>query len=156
MDVYEINRPLFSLPESHPAHRFLRAFITCRRDCVGREIVLPADKHDPVDQEWYSISDDRTWSFSALAYTFLSFNVELDGWLTDAPCLTEAEKGVLDKLPYLRTLLSECVAAAIGEKNTEILVMIEQVRGLLDLWETCITVRLEERKRGRRHGDASL
>jgi len=143
MHVFEINRPLFTLPESHPAHRFLRAFITCRSECVGREIVLPNDVHEAVDQEWYSTADDRTWTFSAFAYMFLSFDVRLDGWLTDAPHLTESEKGILDKLPYLRTLLTECRTAAVDDKNTEVATMVEQVRGLLDLWENCITARLE-------------
>ncbi len=143
MHVYSINYPLFRLPDSHPAHRFLRAFITCREQCVGREFVLPGDDHASVDQEWYSLADDRTWTFSAFAYTLLSFDVELDGWLTNAPHMTTSEAGVLDRLPYLRTLLGECEAAAVDNRNTEILAIIEQVRNLLDLWENCITTRLD-------------
>jgi hypothetical protein len=105
--------------------------------------VLPGDGHGPVDQEWYSSTDERTWTFSAFAYTFLSFDVELDGWLTGSPRLTESEKGVLEGLPYLRTLLNECETAAAAHKNNEIFDMIEQVRSLLRLWEHCITARLE-------------
>ncbi|MHC4399029.1 MAG: hypothetical protein ACYTG0_05045 [Planctomycetota bacterium] len=155
MHIYEINRPLFSLPDAHPAHRFLRAFIRCRRQCVGREIALPGDEHDALDQEWYSSTDDRTWTFSAFAYTFLSFDVELDGWLTDSPHLTETEKGVLDKLPYLRALLSECETAAVDDKNADILTMIEQVRSLFDLWENCITARLERTQDSKNSGQRS-
>ena len=87
--------------------------------------------------------DDRTWTFSAFAYTFLSFDVELDGWLTNAPHLTKTETRVLDKLPYLRTLLCECETAAVEGKNKDILTMICQVRNLLDLWENCIVARLK-------------
>jgi len=39
-------------------------------------------------------------------------HVELDGWLTNAPRMTESERDVMDQLPRVRTLLAECDAEA--------------------------------------------
>jgi len=77
-----------------------------------------------------------------LAYKYLSFDVELDGWLTDAPELTESERRYLSWLPVLRTLLAECEAQARVDGNQAILPLISRTRGLLDRWETCIVSRL--------------
>jgi hypothetical protein len=142
MHIYRVNRPLFSLPESHPAHRFLRQFIKCQQNCVGREIPYRGREHLAVDQEWFSATDKRMWHFSGLAYMYISFTVELDGWLTDAPAATESEKSTLENLPYLRTLLGECKEACLDNGNTTVLAMVEQVEEVLDLWEFCIEERL--------------
>jgi hypothetical protein len=36
--VLKRNKPIFGFPESHPARRFLEAFLECRSLCVGREL----------------------------------------------------------------------------------------------------------------------
>lgn len=139
--VYRRNRPIFELPESHAAHRFLRAFIKCRNDCVGKEIPWPEEEQLAVDQEWFSATDSRRWKFSGFAYTYLSFDIELDGWLNDSPTPTAGETSTIEKLPYLRSLLAECKSACIESGNTATLAMVAQVDELFDLWEDCIRVR---------------
>src|SRR5690606_5595631 len=131
-----LNREIFSLPESHPARRFLQAFMECRRDCVGKEA-----SDSPIDQEWQSLTDGKLWSYSAFAYRFLSFDIVLDGWLTLAPKRTANEQRWLSELPRWRTLLSECKHAAEFDENRAILPFIAQVLDMFALWERCILER---------------
>lgn len=137
MHVYRLNRPLFELPQSHPAHRFLRAFIECRQDCVGKEI-----ESDVFDQEWFSQTEDRAWSYSAFAYQYLAFDIVLDGWLRNAKHLTASEEQWLVCLPRWRVLLDECRTAAAGDGNHAVMGMIAQVLKMFDLWEECVRARL--------------
>jgi hypothetical protein len=139
MKVHKFNRPLFSLPKSHPARKFLEAFIQCGKECIGREIA--AVPEDEIDQKWFSQIDKREWRFSEFAYTYLSFDVVLDGWLNNDVEMTASERRVLDALPRLRTLLSECETTVREEHNIALLPLIFEVRHLLDLWEFCIIVR---------------
>ena len=142
--VRRMNRPLFALPEMHPARRFLVAFIECGRDCVGKEIPYRGREHLAVDQKWFSKTDLRVCSFSGFAYNYLSFTVELDGWLIGAPTATAEEIATMERLRYLRCLMSECKEACINDRNRAVLSMVEQVEQLLDLWETCIRERWRE------------
>ena len=139
--VYRANRPLFSLPETHPARRFLNAFMQVLEDCVGKEVPYEGYEHLAVDQEWFSATDLRTWKSSSFAYAYLSFTVELDGWLVNAAAPTDGERNVIERLPYLRLLVNECKEACIGEGNERVLVMALQVERLFDLWEACIRER---------------
>jgi hypothetical protein len=136
MQVEKLNQEILCLPESHPAHRFLRAFIECRRDCVGREA-----SNDSVDQKWFSERDGRLWSYSEFAYRFLSFDIVLDGWLTHAPRRTRNEEQWIAQLPRWRELLSECKEAAELDNNRAVLPIIAQVFGMFELWEECVVRR---------------
>ena len=136
MQIEMLNREILNLPESHPAHRFLRAFIECRDSCVGREASC-----DPVDQEWFSDTDGLVWSYSDFAYRYLAFDIVLDGWLTHAARRTPNEQHWLDQLPRWRQLLHECKIAAEGDKNDRILPIISKVLRVLALWEQCIVER---------------
>ena len=136
MQVEKLNQELLSLPESHIAHRFLRAFIECRRHCIGREA-----SNDPVDHEWFSECDGRLWSYSEFSYTFLSFDIVLDGWLTRAPTRTRNEEQWIAQLPRWRELLRECKSAAELDNNAAVLPIIAQVLGMFELWEECIVKR---------------
>lgn len=127
MHVFRLNRPLFEFPESHPAHQFLSAFIRCRVECVGRDAC-----DEPIDQEWFSASELRQRSFSDFAYAHLSFDIVLDGWLSNAQELTESEKQWLDQLPRFRVLLEECKSAAIEDGNSRILPLVQQVKDMLE------------------------
>jgi hypothetical protein len=144
MEIRKKNRRLFLMPFTHPARRFLEEFLACLDECVGREIGTPDNA--PLDQAWHSEVDGKRWTFSSFAYTFLAFDIELDGWLTDAPQLTESERNVITHLPYLRTLLLECEAAAHRERNDAMLPLIDRVQHLLDLWEDCILSRTASSK----------
>lgn len=144
MHVVRLNRPLFNLPQSHPAHRFLLAFIKCRKECVGRERDTRNAKQPPADQQWYSETDARFWTFSEFAYTALAFDVELDGWLEEAPTLTKTEKETLKHLPYLRALMEECQAAAHQDDNSPVLEMVSTVLEMLELWQVCIEARAKK------------
>lgn len=142
MRVYEDNRAIFLLPEWHPAHRFLREFILCREACVGRDIPSPPASDPPVDQEWYSPSERRTWTFSGFAYAYLAFDIVLDGWLDNSPHLTASEDGALRGLPHASQLLDECESACVREGNDEVRRMVGMVRQLFVLWEECIRARI--------------
>jgi hypothetical protein len=138
------NRPLLQLPDSHPARRFLDAFIKCLRH-VGREIPYRGRELEAIDQEWMSCIDNKKWKFSSFAYTYLSFTLELDGWLTDAPTLTHSERNVLRALPRFRVLMEECREACVKAGNSEVLTMSEDVLELLKLWEECINARIDHK-----------
>lgn len=144
MHVYRINQRLLQLPLEHPAIKFLRAFVACRDNCVGKEISWPKLGLVGVDQAWYSESERRMWRFSEFAYVFISFDVELDGWLNNPSTLTFSEKGTLRTLPRLRRLLSECESATSADNNKDVLEMVHEVQDLLDLWEECIRYRAQQ------------
>jgi hypothetical protein len=140
MQIRSINRPIFDLPESHPARMFLEEFIECRQECLGREIGSP--QREPVDQDWMSQRDGRPWSFSEFAYRNLAYDIELDGWLTSAPQLTDSERADLESLSNARPLLAECLSAATRDGNAAVSALVEKVLHLFDLWENCIRYRM--------------
>jgi hypothetical protein len=141
MQIERLNREILEWPANHPA-QFLEAFIACRGDCVGRELVFDNSERKPIDQKWESSTDGTTWTFSRFACTFLSFDLILDGWLSRAPTLTDSEKANLAQLPLLRRLMAECRAAAVSGGNAKILVLTNRVVEMLDLWERCTQYRL--------------
>lgn len=138
MHVFRLNKPIFDFAPEHPARRFLEAFVECRTKCVGREI-------DGVDQEWFSEADMRTHKFSSFAYEWLSFDIELDGWLHDAQEITDSEKRALHGIPQMERLMAECKAAALVDDNSEIVTMCEQVLHTVGLWTECINRRLQSK-----------
>jgi len=127
-----INQPVLALDDLHPAKKFLHAFIECRWNCVGREL---GQFEAPIDQEWKSASDGRVWTFSAFAYGVLSFDIELDGYLTSAPFPTESERWDLQNLPLHRSLMHECAQAARQSGNKDIIELTDEVLEMLSLWE---------------------
>ena len=137
----ELNRPILELDDSHPAKKFLEAFIGCLTDCVGQELGL--DGETPVDQAWTSSSDGRVWRFSGFAYEFLSFDILLDGFLDNAPSLTPSETWATGQLPLLRSMMDECAQAARQDGNNEILELTKKVQEMLNLWEQYLGFRKE-------------
>lgn len=135
MHVYELNKPIFQFAPDHPARQFLEAFVECRRTCVGREL-------DGVDQEWVSGVDGGTHRFSSFAYEWLSFDIELDGWLQQAPGITESEKRMLEAIPRIERFATECKAVAVADNNLEVIAMCDQVFRTTKLWTECIKRRL--------------
>ncbi|MHC2065978.1 hypothetical protein ACYFX5_00760 [Bremerella sp. T1] len=75
---------------------------------------------------------------------YISFTVELDGWLTDAPERTESERRTLQGLDDIDKLMAECRLAATVERNDAILEMVDQVEDMARLWRQCIEVRCPE------------
>lgn len=142
--VKKLNQKIFSWPDSHPARRFLEAFIACRCECVGREIEYDDRRQIAItDQQWISSVDGRLCRFSSFAYESLAFDIVLDGCLSDAPAMTESEANDLRELPRLKKLMLECKDAALRDQNHEVLAMTECVVAMLDLWENCIKSRIE-------------
>lgn len=147
MHVRRLNRPLFNLPLEHPARRFLESFIACRKHCVGTELW-------DVDQLWYSQSNSRQMSFSGFAYKYLSFDIELDGWLTNAPELTDSERCYLDGIGQLEVLVQECLDAATKDQNAVVVEMCHEVSKMLVNWRECIEHRrLQLKMAGRTNQD---
>lgn len=141
MYIEELNRPVMKLDDAHPAKKFLNAFIECRSDCVGRH-------HDwteqtPIEQEWTSAADGRRWTFSGFAYSFISFDIVLDGFNENARELTASELAAIDEVPRLRALMHECAAAAKHDGNTEILELTDQVLSMFGLWDHYVEFRKE-------------
>ena len=58
-------------------------------NCAGRE--LDFGDQTPIDQAWQSAIDGRTWTFSGFIYAVICFDIVLDGFLENAPYLTESE-----------------------------------------------------------------
>jgi hypothetical protein len=141
MRVESKNRAVLTLDDSHPARRFVEAFIDCRMSCAGRELDLGGQV--PIDQAWTSSSDGRVWTFSGFIYAFICFDIELDGFLKNARSLTESETTAARQLPLLRSMMNECAEAARQSGNTEILELTDQVREMLGLWEQYLSFRKE-------------
>jgi|SRR5580704_8759093 hypothetical protein len=135
----QMNRRVLALDDTHPAKRFLTAFMDCTANCAGREVAL--DGETPIDQAWISDSDRRPWTFSGLMYAFLCFDIELDGFLTNAPQLTASEISGREQMPRLRSMMAECAQAARQSGNSEILELTDQVQQMLNLWEQYISFR---------------
>jgi hypothetical protein len=139
MRTKSLNRSVFKLDDDHPAKKFLRAFIACKENCVGRH-------HDwtgevPIEQQWTSATDGRVWTFSGFAYSFLSFDIVLEGFLKNTPSLTDDERYTVKQIPLLRSLMQECAQAAQQDDNREILPLIDQVMQMLSLWEEYLRFR---------------
>jgi hypothetical protein len=95
----------------------------------------------PVDQQFVQ-PDGRATTFSAFAYEYLSFDIVLDGWLTNAPQMTESEEACLKGLPRLRSMMIACKSQALIDANYRILPCVDQVLELIQLWEECIHERI--------------
>jgi hypothetical protein len=136
--IRSVNRAVLALDDAHPAKKFLTAFMDCRSDCVGREL---GQFEEPVDQAWTSMTDGKSWTFSGFAYSILSFDIELDGFLERAPSLTGSEIDATEQLPRYRSLMHECALAARQNGNTEVVDMTDQVLEMLDLWKAYLDFR---------------
>jgi hypothetical protein len=139
--IEHMNRPVLLLDDAHPAKRFLIAFMDCRANCVGRE--LGSDEDRPIDQAWESTSDGKTWTFSEFAYKILSFDIELDGFLQNAPSPTPSEILAAENLPLFRSMMHECADAARQSGNAEILELTDEVLEMITLWEQYLSYREE-------------
>jgi hypothetical protein len=137
--IESMNRPILALYDSHPAKRFLFAFVECLETCAGRELDLAGQV--PIDQAWRSAADGRVWTFSGFVYAFLCFDIELDGFLTNAASLTESETFARQQMPLLRSMMAECAQAARESGNSEILELTGQVLQMLNLWEQYLSFR---------------
>ncbi len=132
-----LNSRVLALDDSHPAKKFLSAFMECRSNCVGLEI----DPDEPIDQQWQSVSEDRVWTFSGFAYTFLSLDIDLDDFHQRNPSSTELNSDWPWNVPRLRCLMLECAEAARQSGNDEILELTDQVLEMLGLWEEYLKFR---------------
>lgn len=141
MRVESKNRAVLTLDDSHPAKRFVEAFIDCRMSCAGRELDLGGQV--PIDQAWTSATDGRVWTFSGFVYAFICFDIELDGFLQSAPNLTPSERAAARELPRLRSMMNECTEAARQSGNREILERTDHVLEMLGLWEEYLRFRQE-------------
>jgi hypothetical protein len=141
MRVESKNRAVLTLDDSHPAKRFVEAFIDCRMSCAGRELDLGGQV--PIDQAWKSATDGRAWTFSGFIYSFICFDIELDGFLQNVSNLTPSEVAASKELPRLRTMINECEEAARQSGNSAILELTGQVLELLGLWEEYLSYRKE-------------
>jgi hypothetical protein len=139
MRTESLNRRILKMADAHPAKKYLRAFIDCKRDCVGLD-------HDwggqvPIEQEWRSATDGRVWTFSAFAYSFLSLDIVLDGFLENARNFTASEEFAFQQIPRLRQRMQECAQAAEHDHNRDILELTDQVMTMLSLWEQYLDFR---------------
>ena len=141
MRVESKNRAVLTLDDSHPAKRFVEAFIDCRMSCAGRELDLGGQV--PIDQAWTSTTDGKVWTFSGFMYSFICFDIELDGFLQNVPNLTPSEVAASKELPRLRKMMNECEAAARQTGNNDILELTDQVLEMLGHWEEYLSYRKE-------------
>jgi hypothetical protein len=141
MRIESKNRAVLTLHDSHPARRFVEAFIDCRMSCAGRELDLGGEP--PIDQEWMSEADCRAWTFSGFVYAFICFDIELDGFLQNAQALTPSEVSASEELPKLRAMMHECAEAARRSGNTAILELTDLVLEMFGLWEKYLNYRKE-------------
>ena len=139
--IESMNRSVLELDNAHPAKNFLSAFIDCRMNCSERELEI--GDQSPIDQAWTSASDGRAWTFSGFIYSFICFDIELDGFLQSARNLTPSEIAASRELPRHRSMMNECAEAARQSENHEILELTDQVLEMLGLWEQYLSYREE-------------
>jgi hypothetical protein len=137
--IERMNRPVLELNDAHPAKKFLSVFMNCRMNCSERELEI--GDQTPLDQAWTSASDGRAWTFSGFIYSFICFDIELDGFLQNIPNLTPSEIEDARQLPRLRSMMNECAVAARQSNNHEILELTDQVLEMLSLWEAYLNFR---------------
>lgn len=137
------NRPLLALPKDHPALQVLIAHSRCRRFCACREIPW-INGPPPIEQEWYSQTLNRRFSFSSIIYAFVSFTLVLEEWLSHPPHVTENEKSTLREISRNLAVLDECEAAAVSAANTPILELTPMAREFFVSWERAIRRRIAE------------
>jgi hypothetical protein len=142
--IHPTNYPILDKFETdHPAVRALQLHAETRDVCVGKEIEWPQLGNQAIDQEWFSMIDQRTWTFASFAYAFISFDLVLYGWISEEPSrLQPFEEDFLHELPRLREMLNECESAANNERNDEILPLIAKAREFFDAYEQSIVVRI--------------
>lgn len=138
MQIRQLNEIVFTWSRTHPARRFLEEFIKFRKSVI-REKLSPE-----IDQEFVTREGANT-SFKAFLFTWLSFDIVLDGWLTNAPSVTHDEQRQLAALPEMRDQLLLCQEAAIRDGNSEMIRQLDRAFALLILWENCITSRVQLR-----------
>jgi hypothetical protein len=143
LPIHRKNYPLLELGDDHPAIAALVAHGECRRFCGGREIRMPGGP-PAADQSWHSEIDGRDWKFSTLFYTFISFDLVLDEWMSHPPSITPQEIAWQEGIPKMRTYWNECEAAARQDRNEPVLEMLQSVKTLLDAWERAIAARIEK------------
>jgi hypothetical protein len=142
MKLNKRNRPILKLPESHPAHRLLRAFVECWDECAGCEIALPGENDRAIDQQWHSQLSQRVRTFSGFVYEFLCFDLVLVEWLEHPPFVTPEEQSSLQQLDLMEGLLDECKAAAVADGNSRIAPLIDRVSALIAVWRDSIQSRI--------------
>jgi hypothetical protein len=131
MNNEELNPRVMAVDVTHPAKRFLLAFLECRQECAGRELAAQA----AIDQAWQSATDGQEWTFSGFAYRFLSLDVALDDF-DRCPALSCHPDGIWPwDIPRVRALMHECNLAARHSDNTEVFKLSNQVLKMFDLWE---------------------
>lgn len=139
--IESMNRQVLELDDSHPAKKFLSAFMDCRMNCSERELEIGDQM--PIDQAWTSAMDGRAWTFSGFIYGFICFDIELDGYLQNATNLTPSEIAAIRELPRLRSMMHECAEAARQCGNSDILELTDQVLEMLRLWVGYLEYRKE-------------
>jgi hypothetical protein len=107
-------------------------------------VVWPGREKEAFDQEWYSETDHRKWTFSGLVYAYVCFDLVLEGWLDRPPAATEAEREYLSQFPRLRSLIDECEAAAQADHNLEVSTRIPQLRSFFELYEDAIRLLIDK------------
>lgn len=142
LEIHPENGPLLLLSRDHPAHRLLIAHAECRATCVGREITWPNAEEEPIDQEWFSLIDQKTWKYSDFAYSYLSYSLILKNWMSDKEEIEPFERTFLEDLLRIRGLLGECESAAKSEENTRVLPLVEKTRDYFDTFEQSIFLRV--------------
>jgi hypothetical protein len=120
-----------SFPGNHPARTYLLEFYRVRDEVCGRDIAWP--KRPSVEQEWDSLLLQRSFSFSAFAYCFVSYTLVMGEWFDDrfSQVPSEPEKEFISQLQMKLVLLQECADAANSHDNAEILRFVEMVRSML-------------------------
>ena len=132
---------LRQLPADHPAVRALQIHAEACDVCVGKDIDWAHLGTLGIDQTWFSDVDHREHRFSDFAYRYISYDLFLDGWVESAPEATEAELGLLKRMPKLRTLLEECEREARADDNAAILPLVAKAREFVDAVEHAILFR---------------
>lgn len=134
-----------TFPSDHPAKDLLIRHSQCRKNCAGREIAWP--KQQPIEQEWFSITEQRKFTFSGLIYGFICFNADYQGWTQTAPPerLRDEDHWAIKQLPRMIALVNECKAAATKNKNAEILKLCPFVEAYLEASCRCIMSIVEQR-----------
>jgi hypothetical protein len=144
-DLALAERLVRSFSPDHPAKERLVRHALCLKHCAGREIPWP--NQIPIDQEWFSQTEQRKLNFSGLIYISICYNPYYRGWseTTTPHEFSEEDRGFIQQLPRLVAIIDECKAAAEQVQNDKILNLLPYVDAYLEATCRCIMSIVEQR-----------
>lgn len=130
---------------NHPAKEKLVRHTLCRMNGTGRDIPWP--NRPRIEQDFFSQTMGRPFSFSSYAYIHLCFDPDYRGWTQAAPPpkFSDSDRDSVFRLRNELAILAECHEAAVHDNNLQMLEILPFVLDFLEATCRCIMSIVEQR-----------